>query len=160
MLSWIGHFFIKIFADPSSPKTTLNLQSVLVNISLYWFTASIGTSFLPYASNQYLSDIVKDPEYYIRVPFAFSGFPNEISDSPAKWVENTGELKWWSKATKGGHFAALEVPEIFTEHVRNAFAKGGKMKGFNTKGGIKEEGLLIKGGIWDLERKESRDSKL
>lgn len=102
----------------------------------------------------------RDPEYFIRVPFAFSEFPFEIGQSPSRWVERTGNLEWYSKATEGGYFAALEVPEIFAEHLRNAFSAGGKLKTFNLNGGIKKDGLVIRGGIWDLERRREVQWKL
>ena len=153
LLGWIGHF-LQARLPPLTPGTskTLTVHSLLTTVTLSWLTRSIGTSFLPYTNNAYLPDIVIDPKQYIRVPFGFSEFPREIVTIPASWVAGTGNLVWAAKASDGGHFAALEVPSIFTAHLRSAFRqKGAEAK----KEGIKTMEVM-KGGLWDVEYNRSR----
>jgi pimeloyl-ACP methyl ester carboxylesterase len=49
-------------------------------------------------------------------------FPGEIYQAPRSWAEqNYHQLTYWNEVEKGGHFAAFEQPEIFTNEVRAAF---------------------------------------
>ncbi|KDN39090.1 alpha/beta-hydrolase [Tilletiaria anomala UBC 951] len=156
MLGWIGAFL----QDPLPPLTpgeskTLTVKALLTNVSMFWLTRSIGTSFLLYTVNAFLPDIVMDPQQFIRVPFGFTEFPRELASTPALWVAGTGNLVWAAKASKGGHFAALEVPEVYVEHMRNAFAKQGharRTKGEGEGGIVKMD--VAKAGLWDREYRD------
>jgi microsomal epoxide hydrolase len=44
-----------------------------------------------------------------------SWFPKEIVPVPKAWVETTGDLVWWREHSSGGHFAAVERPEVLLE---------------------------------------------
>lgn len=107
------------------PRTILTIlcsmtrQEIFATCSLYWFTHSIGTSFLPYALNPHFSTYLSSPKYHLP-SFALSVFPNEIAIVPEKFVRKTGNLKWVKEAETGGHFASLEEPEAFVQHVREA----------------------------------------
>lgn len=102
--------------------------------------SSIGTSFLPYALNPHFSTFLEDPKYFLP-SFALSVFPHEIAVTPEKWVRKTGNLGWikgafssdlelvggkkadevcGAEAEDGGHFASLEEPRVFAEHVTEA----------------------------------------
>jgi microsomal epoxide hydrolase len=54
----------------------------------------------------------ENPEWHIRKPLGFSWFPKEIAPVPKAWVEATGNLVWFRQHDRGGHFAALERPEV------------------------------------------------
>lgn len=43
----------------------------------------------------------------------YSWFPHEIAPMPVSWVGTTGNLVWWKRHGRGGHFAAMEAPEEF-----------------------------------------------
>ena len=56
------------------------------------------------------------------MPVAFSSFPGEIFQSPRTWVELAyPTLAYYNKPARGGHFAAWEEPQLFTQGVRAAF---------------------------------------
>lgn len=82
---------------------------------------SIGSSFLPYALNPHFSTFLTAPKYHLP-NFALSSFPNELFCPTAKDAARSGTLRWFKEADDGGHFAALEKPEVFVEHVREAVA--------------------------------------
>ncbi|GAA5888876.1 hypothetical protein JCM6882_002887 [Rhodosporidiobolus microsporus] len=120
LLAWIGEKMIPSIERASSQtKPTLNRDALFMTLSLYWYTGSIGSSFLPYALNPHLSHFLSDPKYHLP-NFALSSFPDEIFTPPARDAARTGNLKWTKEAAEGGHFAALEKPEIFVEHLREA----------------------------------------
>ena len=52
------------------------------------------------------------PDNYIKKPFGYSLFPKEIMPCPVSWVAKTGNLVWSNTHDRGGHFAALEQPEL------------------------------------------------
>jgi pimeloyl-ACP methyl ester carboxylesterase len=58
----------------------------------------------------------------ISIPVAVTVFPGEIYRAPRSWAEqNFHKLVYWNEVDKGGHFAAWEQPELFTQEVRAAF---------------------------------------
>lgn len=48
----------------------------------------------------------------LKKPIGHSNFPRELLPMPKSWVETTGNVVWYRDHAKGGHFAALEVPEV------------------------------------------------
>jgi hypothetical protein len=58
----------------------------------------------------------------VTVPVAFSAFPGEIFQAPRSWVEKSyPNLVYFHEAARGGHFAAWEEPQLFSEELRAAF---------------------------------------
>lgn len=110
LLAWIGEKFI------TWTDETPSLDDILDSITLYWFTESFARCIYPYrqfhgqAEDQYT--IHDDPEYYIEKPLGYSYFPCELAPMPRKWVETTGRLVWYRLHERGGHFAAMERPEL------------------------------------------------
>jgi len=138
------------------------MDACLEIATLFWFTRSIGTSFIPYTNNIFLPEIHGSAEYKLPVPLGYSDFPDELVNTPKFVVDATttsGKTRWIAKAPVGGHFAAHEEPTIFVSHLRNAFAKGGKGKWPASDEGIKSS--HIAGGLWDEVRdQEARASKI
>lgn len=106
LLAWLTEkfeSFIQLAAQrpPSvdAPKPTLTREILYETATLYWLTNSIGTSFSPYSMNQHYSDFLKDPRYHLP-NFGLSIFPWEIAIVPKKWVESTGNLKWYKGETR------------------------------------------------------------
>ena len=58
----------------------------------------------------------------VSVPVGFTTFPGEIFRAPRSWVEQSyPNLIHFNEADRGGHFAAWEEPQLFSEEVRAAF---------------------------------------
>lgn len=95
-------------------------DELLTNITLYWTTETIGSSFRLYYENS------KVPLHFasgesVRVPCAIARFPKEISRPPRAWVERGYNVQRWSDMPRGGHFAAYEEPELLAEDVKTFF---------------------------------------
>ena len=84
---------------------------------IYWTTASITSSTRIY----YESRRNSSERGWVGVPTAVAIFPGEIFFSPRKWVGATYNVKQWTEMPRGGHFAAMEEPELFVEDVRTFF---------------------------------------
>lgn len=107
LLAWIGEKFL------SWSDTTPPLDTILTNISLYWFTHSFPRSIYPYRQ---LFGAARNAPAPIPKPFGFSWFPKEIfpgieSEVKKRGDGKKGELVFYKQQREGGgHFAALEKP--------------------------------------------------
>ncbi|QIY89520.1 epoxide hydrolase family protein [Chryseobacterium gallinarum] len=105
------------------PEKVINRDAILDDITLYWLT-NTGTSssrFYWENNNNNFSSYHQKTKT-IKVPVAISVFPHEIYQAPESWSKAAyPTLYYYHKAKKGGHFAAWEQPQIFTEELRAAF---------------------------------------
>jgi pimeloyl-ACP methyl ester carboxylesterase len=96
----------------------LTRDDVLDNITLYWLTKTAVSSARIYWENKFAFFAPK----HVTVPVAFSAFPDEVVQSPRSWTERAyPKLIYYNKLDKGGHFAAWEQPQLFSEEVRAGF---------------------------------------
>jgi pimeloyl-ACP methyl ester carboxylesterase len=110
------------FVD-GSPSGNLTRDHILDNVTLYWLTgtgASAARAYWESAQAQARSAGQTPPP--VTIPVGFTQFPDEIFRAPRSWVEQSyPNVAYFNKAAKGGHFAAWEEPQLFTEEVRAAF---------------------------------------
>jgi pimeloyl-ACP methyl ester carboxylesterase len=96
----------------------LTRDDVLDNITLYWLTKTAVSSARIYWENKFAFFAPK----HVTIPVAFSAFPDEVVQSPRSWTERAyPKLIYYNKLDKGGHFAAWEQPQLFSEEVRAGF---------------------------------------
>ena len=60
-----------------------------------------------------------DPSMYITKPFGYAYFAWDVLPAPRAWVATTGNLVWHRQHAEGGHFAALERPEVLLQDVED-----------------------------------------
>jgi pimeloyl-ACP methyl ester carboxylesterase len=112
----------RAFVD-GQPSGRLTRDHVLDNITLYWLTgtgASAARSYWEGGRAQALAGGQSPPQ--VSIPVGYTTFPDEIFRAPRSWVEKGyPALTYFHEAAKGGHFAAWEVPELFSEEIRAAF---------------------------------------
>ncbi|KAA8651353.1 uncharacterized protein ATNIH1004_000235 [Aspergillus tanneri] len=108
LLAWIGEKYLEWSEkDP-------DLDTILETVTLYWLTQTLPSSLYHYRQLFEPDSIGShaNPEWYIKKPLGFSSFLHEIAPTPASWVRTTGNLVFYRRHDKGGHFAALEQPEL------------------------------------------------
>ena len=113
----------RAFVD-GQPSGQLTRDNILDNISLYWLTATGASAARSYWENgRATAQAAGQPPPPVSLPVVgFTAFPGEIWQSPRSWVEaGYPNLTYYNKAERGGHFAAWEEPELFTDEVRAAF---------------------------------------
>jgi pimeloyl-ACP methyl ester carboxylesterase len=90
---------------------------------LYWLTnTGISSARLYWEATQISNGAGFFDPRHIAIPVAVSVFPDEIYAAPKNWAEKAyPKLIYFNKVQKGGHFAAWEQPEIFTQEMRAAF---------------------------------------
>jgi microsomal epoxide hydrolase len=103
------------------PENAIPRDDMLANISLYWFTGAIGSSFWPYYARLHSGWPVPEGAT-IGVPMGYAEFPKEILSPPRALAETVyTDIRRWTAMPKGGHFAALEQPEALAREVREFF---------------------------------------
>jgi pimeloyl-ACP methyl ester carboxylesterase len=107
----------ELFVD-GRPFGDLTRDDILDNITLTWLTNTAISSARLYWENKGGFFTVKG----VKVPVAVSVFPEEIYEAPRSWAERAyPKLIHYNKLDKGGHFAAWEQPQLFSEEVRASF---------------------------------------
>ncbi len=91
-------------------------DELLTNIMIYWATETINASM-----RIYFEDSWQRLERLPAVPAAFASFPKDINPPPREWVERRLHLEHWTPMPRGGHFAAMEEPELLAEDLRAFF---------------------------------------
>jgi len=102
-------------------------DELLTIVALYWVTESNGTSFLPYydyANTRVFTGAVEGIKEWTgstKAPAGFALFPKDISRPPREWAERFFNVQRWTELPRGGHFAAMEEPELLADDLRNWF---------------------------------------
>jgi pimeloyl-ACP methyl ester carboxylesterase len=98
----------------------ITFDDVLTNISIYWFTQTIGSSFRLYVEGR-ARPMHFDAGQRILPPLGVAHFPAELPMPPRSWVERCYNVQRWTQMAHGGHFAALERPADLAEEIRAFF---------------------------------------
>jgi pimeloyl-ACP methyl ester carboxylesterase len=95
-------------------------DELLTNIMIYWVTQTINSSFRYYRN---MNTPKLQPGQHIEVPAGFARFPKDIPgiDPPRELAERHLRIEHWTQMPRGGHFAALEEPELLAEDLRAFF---------------------------------------
>jgi pimeloyl-ACP methyl ester carboxylesterase len=96
----------------------LTRDDILDNITLYWLTNTAVSSARLYWESKLPFFAPKG----VAIPVAVSAFPDEIYTAPRSWTEKAyPKLIHYNRLAKGGHFAAWEQPQVFSEELRASF---------------------------------------
>ncbi len=102
-------------------ESSFTKDQLLTNIMIYWITGSIGSSVRLYYESFHDASMRLAPGERIEVPAGFAAFPGEPFQAIRPWAERSLNIQHWSTPPRGGHFAAMEEPELFVEDVRAFF---------------------------------------
>jgi microsomal epoxide hydrolase len=119
LAAWIVEKFHRWTDHKGNLEEAVSRDELLANISLYWFTGAIGSSFWPYYARLHGPWPVKS----VDVPVGYAEFPREIIRPPRSVAKTMyTDIRRWTKMSRGGHFAALEQPELLAGEVKEFFA--------------------------------------
>jgi pimeloyl-ACP methyl ester carboxylesterase len=112
----------RAFLD-GQPAGNLTRDHVLDNITLYWLTGTGASAARSYwEGGQAAAHAAGQPRPEMKLPAGVTAFPGEIFQAPRSWAEKVyPNLIYFHKAGKGGHFAAWEEPQLFSEEIRAGF---------------------------------------
>jgi pimeloyl-ACP methyl ester carboxylesterase len=117
LASWIVEKF-NSWSDGGIEKA-FTKQEILTNICIYYFTDTISTAIRTYAENtraMYATGMPKPPAK-IEVPTAVASFPADTVPVIEDWAKRNANVVRFTIMPKGGHFAALEQPELFANDI-------------------------------------------
>lgn len=124
LAAWIVEKF-HAWTDCDGDLSNVVDRSVLIdNLMFYWLTRSGASSARLYWEsmaqvNEWISGEVSDR---VAVPVGCSVFPAELQRPSRRWAQRRfTDIRYWGEPARGGHFAALEQPELFIEEVRACF---------------------------------------
>jgi pimeloyl-ACP methyl ester carboxylesterase len=121
LAAWIAEKFRSWSDCDGVPENAISRDRMLANISLYWFTGAIGSSFWPYYGRLH-SNWPLSPSQPVTVPTGYAAFPKEIIVPPRSIAERTyTNIQRWTVMRKGGHFAAMEQPAALAAEIQQFF---------------------------------------
>ncbi len=122
LAAWIAEKF-RTWSDCRGViENAIARDDLLANISLYWFSGAIGSSFWPYYARMH-RDWPIPRGRTVDVPTGYAQFPKEILTPPRSLAARTySDIRRWSVMPRGGHFAALEQPELLAGEILEFFS--------------------------------------
>ena len=117
--AWILEKFWAWTDCDGDPLNILGRDELLDNVMLYWATATAASSARLYWES---FGAARRTAHTVTIPTGVAVFPKEIVPPVRRWLEPRYiDIRHWSEMPKGGHFAALEQPELFVAEVRKYF---------------------------------------
>jgi epoxide hydrolase len=108
------------------PRSEISADAILDNLMLYWLPRTGASSARLYWES--LSDVSRwlegplEPRDVVDVPTGCTVFPHELQRPSRRWAERRFPgIRYWSEPDRGGHFAALEQPDLFVHEVTTFF---------------------------------------
>ena len=127
LAAWIVEKFRSWSDCRGDVETRFTKDELLTNITVYWATETINSSFWLYydAANAgaltWIVEMIKKWTASSSVPTGFASFPHDLLPPPREWGERFFNIQRWTKMPRGGHFAAMEEPELLAEDIRAFF---------------------------------------
>jgi microsomal epoxide hydrolase len=117
-LAWITEKFGE-WTDNGLPDEAVDRDQLLTNVMLYWLTGTAGSSARLYYETARAR--AWNPTARSTVPTGVAVFPREIAPPIRRFAEQSDTIVHWTEFGRGGHFAAMEVPDLLVGDVREFF---------------------------------------
>jgi pimeloyl-ACP methyl ester carboxylesterase len=117
LAAWIVDKFVRWSDCEDDVFKRFSMDELLANVTLYWVTQSIGSSCRLYVESR-LAPLQLGKNERVTVPTAIARLPKEIPMPPRPWVERGYNVTRWTDLPSGGHFAAMEEPELLAQDLR------------------------------------------
>jgi pimeloyl-ACP methyl ester carboxylesterase len=118
LAGWIGEKFHGWTDHDGDHEKAVSRDELLTNVTIYWVTQTATSAARLYYENGHVGD--RYPER-IETPTCVALFPGELALPPRAWVEAQYNVVHWQEQGRGGHFAALEAPDLLVADIREAF---------------------------------------
>lgn len=127
LAAWILEKFYAMSDCDGNVETRFTKDQLLTNISLYWHTQTVPSSFIPYydvlhaSAFTWIGEKIKELTGSSIVPAGFAIFAKENGHTPREWAERFFNVQRWTTLPHGGHFAALEEPKALAHELKEFF---------------------------------------
>jgi epoxide hydrolase len=118
LLAWIVEKFRTWSDCDGHPENVFTRDQLLTNVMTYWVTGTITSSARLYWEHAHGPSNTADR---VDIPTGVARYPKEVLPFPRSWVERRYNVTHWAEMPRGGHFAAMEQPELFVDDVRTFF---------------------------------------
>ncbi len=122
LAAWITEKFYYWTDCNSQLESCISKDELLTNIMIYWVTGTITSSCRLYYETAH-ADAGSSQATQVKTPTGYALFPGELYLPPRKWAEEVYNIIQWTRMPRGGHFAALEQPDLLVNDMRNFFAR-------------------------------------
>ncbi|MGC4996895.1 epoxide hydrolase family protein [Streptomyces sp. DT195] len=123
-LAWIAEKFKEWTDSVDRPEDAVDRDHLLTDVMLYWLTGTAGSSARIYYERAH-ADHWGLPTEPSRAPTAYAAFPRENFIVLRHIAERTNDIVRWTEFERGGHFAAMEQPELLVGDIREFFRQLG-----------------------------------
>ena len=121
-LAWMIGKFQLLTDNNGDFLTAVDRDTFLTDVTLYWVTGTVGSAMRIYREHR-LTGGETAPLSRLETPVAYADFPKEVFACPFSWITRTYNVVQRTEMPKGGHFAALEQPDLLLDDMRKFFAK-------------------------------------
>jgi pimeloyl-ACP methyl ester carboxylesterase len=120
-LAWLTEKFQDLTDNDGDFLHAVDRDTFLTDVTLYWVTGTVGSSMRIYREDRLSGSYEAPPR--MTTPIAYAAFPKEVVAAPERWIEQTYNVVQRTEMRRGGHFAALEQPDLLIDDIRLFFAK-------------------------------------
>jgi microsomal epoxide hydrolase len=120
LAGWIVEKFFHWTDNNGSPEDAVTRDQILTNLTVYWVTKTINSSIRLYCESQRGQNFGPTDDF-IKVPTGVAVFPKEMFRIPRAFAESRFNVVQYNRFDRGGHFAALEEPDLLIQDVREFF---------------------------------------
>lgn len=126
LAAWILEKF-RDWADCDGDLSRLPIDELLLNVTIYWMTETIGSSMRLYLESAKRPFRFAEGER-IHVPCGIARFPLEEPFPPRQFIERVYDVVQWTDMPRSGHFAAMEEPQLLADDVRRFFLRANALQ--------------------------------
>lgn len=119
LAAWLVDKFRAWSDSGGNLESRFSKEELLTNLTIYWVTDTIASSFAPYHQVGPVPQGLGAPK--IEVPTAFISFAHDLLQAPREFAERFYNVRQWTTFPSGGHFPALEEPGALAESLRTFF---------------------------------------
>ena len=121
-LAWMIAKFQLLTDNNGDFLTAVDRDTFLSDVTLYWATGTIGSAMRIYREHRLTGgETASQPR--LQTPVAYADFPREVAVPPFRWITQTYNVVQETEMPRGGHFAALEQPDLLLNDIRKFFAR-------------------------------------
>lgn len=124
LAAWIIEKFYSWSDCNGDLESCFTKDELLTNVTIYWTTQTIHAACrLYYETMQEMNNPQKNPPTKVTIPTGVAIFPKDLVPAPRQYADRIFNVQQWTEMPRGGHFAALEEPELLAGDIRK-FVKG------------------------------------
>lgn len=120
LCAWIIEKFNGWSDNKGHIENTFTKDELLANVTLYWITQTIHSSMRIYNENS-KAPLIFGKSDFVKVPVGFAQFPKELPTPPRSYIDKGFNIQRWTIMPAGGHFAAVEQPDLLSKDIRDFF---------------------------------------